>query len=52
MTIYNMTKDLYQNNIDNIIVGVFDLLKYWEVIKAIDNKEEISKYFGFENLSI
>lgn len=38
MTIYNMTKDLYKNNISNVIVGVFDVLNYRDVIKAMENK--------------
>lgn len=52
MTIYNMTKDLYKNNISNVIVGIFDVLNYRDVIKAMENKLQANKYFGFELLNI
>lgn len=38
LTLYNMTKDLYKNNINRIIVGVFDIIKYKDIIRALDNK--------------
>lgn len=52
MTVYNMTKDLYKDNINQIIVGAFDLIKYRDVIKALENKVDLNKYFGFESLKI
>lgn len=52
MTIYNMTKDLYKDNISNVLVGVFDVLKYRDIIKALGDKLQANKYFGFEMLNI
>lgn len=52
MTIYNMTKDLYKDNISNVLVGVFDVLKYRDIIKALGDKLQANKYFGFEILNI
>lgn len=52
MTIYNMTKDLCKDNISNVLVGVFDVLKYRDIIKALEDKLKSNKYFGFELLNI
>ncbi len=45
-----MTKDLYDGNIDKIILGAYDLIKYKEVFIKMEDQITQKKYFGFENL--
>ncbi len=35
LTLYNLTKDLYDGNVENIMVGAFDIINFVDTLKSL-----------------